>query len=931
MSFAIALLLIIVALPYVILLRAFLAVRIGGTVMTPITMREPPPAWADLYAADALVFQSAGFVGPFWFAVGYEPAKKHESGQPVAGMQAIAIWIHTAGTLAQQRAPADKATPHTNVITLFSEIMGDNGGIMLETPRNDFSAGVQSCAGYQVQQISTYSLEVLLNFHHSRTAAQVLLSGTREIRPFVADQASAALLLRQFEARHVQQLQAANKVKTYPDGRVYIGWRMGLQAVLAYIRREKLPAKTAPIPPARLVHFSQISKRVAATAPPPDRQWSLFLVSVVASIVAGAVILGWAFSLQLLSVILIHELGHFLAMRAFGYKNMQMLALPLVGGVAMGYEEKPNANHRAWMALAGPLPGIAIGIALYVVNAFYILPTWCVDCANIFLLVNVLNLLPFPPLDGSKVLDALMPKQHFLLSAWITLLGALIGVGVAWYAGFTILAVIIGLQLLATPVLFARAKAAAQVRRKGLPEKRLAASLRLQGVFESIDQTLGVSHEVPLRSALGAAILESDTIVPMRWPSRVLIGGLFFGTLAIPVAVALAMMMLITNFAPRPETVAQMQRDAQALDAQQANFKSESLKLSLAELQQALQQQSGDVRIPGTDADIEATQARLSASFTKELIEFYRRGNGLPRVGVAPLTQLKWQQAKVTEYNDDEDYDGAEDYDDAEKHGANAAVENTRKASTSTALRFNSAQGGQLIKLAAGVKLLALSDEEIWYDLETPPRNPGIRVYTAYGVAFKDLRPYFAERWVDEKSATAEMQLRRAALQDQAKRWLQKSDQDMLYSLQNPMPWYFFANTKETRPAVASAQQLRALAARVGALLPEAHAALLSLQNGEFLNFLSAEKITSAKAIANASAFLGPLLCLPDQRCPQVTITPELLKSCWMISGMGGKQPYAQLLWCPKLPQTPYIDAQHFFYPSARHYVAEVAAMSSPK
>jgi Zn-dependent protease len=38
-------------------------------------------------------------------------------------------------------------------------------------------------------------------------------------------------------------------------------------------------------------------------------------------------------------VLLIHELGHFLAMKAFGYKNLNIIFTPPFGAVATGTKE----------------------------------------------------------------------------------------------------------------------------------------------------------------------------------------------------------------------------------------------------------------------------------------------------------------------------------------------------------------------------------------------------------------------------------------------------------------------------------------------------------------------------------------------------------------------------------------------------------------
>src|SRR4029079_2499165 len=121
----------------------------------------------------------------------------------------------------------------------------------------------------------------------------------------------------------------------------------------------------------------------------------------------GALVWNPRYAVILLVVIGIHELGHYLAMRAFGYRNVHMLALPLIGGVTIGQEANPSASKRAWMSLMGPLPGIVIGwLLMFATPALASVPelaAWVGDAWPLFLVINYLNLLPIPPLDGARV------------------------------------------------------------------------------------------------------------------------------------------------------------------------------------------------------------------------------------------------------------------------------------------------------------------------------------------------------------------------------------------------------------------------------------------------------------------------------------------------------------------------------------------------
>jgi hypothetical protein len=66
--------------------------------------------------------------------------------------------------------------------------------------------------------------------------------------------------------------------------------------------------------------------------------------------------------LIILLVLFIHETGHFIGMKLFGYRDVQMFFIPLLGAAVSGVESNPSSVRKAVVSLLGPLPGIIIGI-----------------------------------------------------------------------------------------------------------------------------------------------------------------------------------------------------------------------------------------------------------------------------------------------------------------------------------------------------------------------------------------------------------------------------------------------------------------------------------------------------------------------------------------------------------------------------------------
>jgi stage IV sporulation protein FB len=114
----------------------------------------------------------------------------------------------------------------------------------------------------------------------------------------------------------------------------------------------------------------------------------------------------WFAVLLLVTVIFIHELGHFIAMKFFGYKGVNMTFVPFVGAYVSGTAANLSRKNKLIVLLAGPLPGIVIGIILLYLHQKDFEPLYF-QLAMPFLLLNVFNLLPVFPLDGGQFFQTL--------------------------------------------------------------------------------------------------------------------------------------------------------------------------------------------------------------------------------------------------------------------------------------------------------------------------------------------------------------------------------------------------------------------------------------------------------------------------------------------------------------------------------------------
>jgi len=178
-----------------------------------------------------------------------------------------------------------------------------------------------------------------------------------------------------------------------------------------------------------------------------------------------------AFVVALLGSIVLHELGHALMARRYGI-GTEDITLYVFGGVARLRRMPRSAGPELLIALAGP----AVNLAIIAVLAVTIglahaagLPTMLLEVVqSLNAILALFNLLPIFPMDGGRVLRA-------LLSTWLgrvraTEAAATIGQAVAVIGGIAALgAGNWNLALLAAFIFFAAGMERAQVLAEGRP------------------------------------------------------------------------------------------------------------------------------------------------------------------------------------------------------------------------------------------------------------------------------------------------------------------------------------------------------------------------------------------------------------------------------------------------------------------------------
>jgi Zn-dependent protease len=156
------------------------------------------------------------------------------------------------------------------------------------------------------------------------------------------------------------------------------------------------------------------------------------------------------FVFAIFACIVLHEIGHALAARAYGIGTRHITMYP-IGGVAALERMPEKPSREIAIALAGPAVNLAIAAGLWVglLASGSITLDFAIVTHNPFagfalgvLKVNVLlfafNLLPAFPMDGGRVLRALLATQMTRLRAttYAVSVGTIVAIGMGLYGLF---------------------------------------------------------------------------------------------------------------------------------------------------------------------------------------------------------------------------------------------------------------------------------------------------------------------------------------------------------------------------------------------------------------------------------------------------------------------------------------------------------------
>lgn len=453
--------------------QSLLTVEVGKFTEENLTVWEgfvTPSYMSDLIDDIRPTLQTLGFdyIATLKFSTTHyyelsdtQTGNRHE--MPIMGFQKINTHFPEGyeSTTLEILPPMDVNVPNQLLYSIVTTTATDQTIITSNlSPLNE----MLKTPNFNAHTLFTGSLEALYNAHCQRLnqlnmsaipaehdTAQSVLQACVESNRVLLDENTAAgniaLHKKIQQTTHSTQENLSNEQYRFT---FFSAFKHAMRMYVDAKKRHYTELNEAPVSQPRQTWFFNMSSLQESIQPTKADQWKLFLLTLVVSIVIGRLVFDWVTLFILTAVIIFHELGHFFAMRLFGYGKTRIYMLPLVGGVAIGHEKQINYNHRGWMTLMGPLPGIILGVWLYLQNTVpegYFAHEWFRTAAIMLIFVNLFNLLPLYPLDGGKLLDYVLPSHAHKFKKYLFIALLVCGLGIFLWAGTYIIVMFLAFLL----------------------------------------------------------------------------------------------------------------------------------------------------------------------------------------------------------------------------------------------------------------------------------------------------------------------------------------------------------------------------------------------------------------------------------------------------------------------------------------------------
>lgn len=135
--------------------------------------------------------------------------------------------------------------------------------------------------------------------------------------------------------------------------------------------------------------------------------------SMIISVAVYAAIFGWWYAVGFVFLLLVHEMGHYIAARQRGLNVGLPTFIPFVGAWIELKDLPHNAETEAYIGLGGPLAGTVGAVLCYFLARNYNSDLLLAVAYSGFFL-NLFNMIPLSPFDGGRITAVLTPRIWFV-------------------------------------------------------------------------------------------------------------------------------------------------------------------------------------------------------------------------------------------------------------------------------------------------------------------------------------------------------------------------------------------------------------------------------------------------------------------------------------------------------------------------------------
>jgi Zn-dependent protease len=137
------------------------------------------------------------------------------------------------------------------------------------------------------------------------------------------------------------------------------------------------------------------------------------VATMLLSIGVYAAMFGWQYAVGFVALLLIHEMGHYVAARHRGLNVGLPTFIPFVGAWVELKDLPHDAETEAYVGMAGPLVGSAGALACFYL-ARDLGSSLLLALAYSGFFLNLFNLIPLAPFDGGRITAAISPRLWLL-------------------------------------------------------------------------------------------------------------------------------------------------------------------------------------------------------------------------------------------------------------------------------------------------------------------------------------------------------------------------------------------------------------------------------------------------------------------------------------------------------------------------------------